>query len=64
MHFEKVDHRTVRGRCYLQGFSGVTGAPTPAPVLTDAGVCDDVIVLEDGSWKFASREVTLDFQTG
>jgi hypothetical protein len=63
IHFEKMDNRTIRGRCYLNGSSGVTGAPTSVPVLTDAGVCDDVIVVEGGSWKFASREVTLDFQT-
>jgi hypothetical protein len=64
IHFEKIDNRTIRGRCYLNGFSGVTGSPKSVQVLTDAGVCDDVIVLEDGSWKFASRKVTLDFQAG
>jgi hypothetical protein len=64
IHFEKIDDRTIRGRCYLNGFTGVTGAPTSVQVLTDSAVCDDVLVLEDGSWKFASRKVTLDSQTG
>ncbi len=54
---EQIDERTVRGRCYLHGYNGTPGAP---PELADAGVYDDLIVLSDGEWRFASRTITMD----
>jgi len=49
---------SVRGHCYLHAFDIQSGTP---PVLTHACVCDDIIVQEDGEWRFASRSVTFDF---
>jgi hypothetical protein len=60
IHFEKSEAGTILGRCYLQIFTGVPGS---LPILTDAFVYEDVIVNEEGSWKFASRTLTSDYQT-
>lgn len=49
---------SVKGHCYFQAYDIKPGTP---PVLTHAGVCDDIIVQEDGEWRFASRSVTFDF---
>jgi hypothetical protein len=57
LHLEKIRPDTVRGRCYFHGYNGVPGEP---PTLGDAGVYDDTIVREDGTWKFARRHLTLD----
>jgi SnoaL-like domain len=57
MFLEQIDERTVRGRCYLHGFNGQPGV---LPELADVGVYDDLIVLSDGEWRFASRTITMD----
>ena len=54
---ERLDDRTVRGRCYLEGFDGVPGS---LPELADAGVYDDLIVQVGGQWCFAKRSITMD----
>jgi hypothetical protein len=54
---ERLDERTVRGRCYLHGLNGMPGT---LPDLADAGVYEDLIVKVDGEWRFASRTITMD----
>ncbi len=51
------DGGAMRGRCYLHGYDG---APGEAPVLSDVGAYDDVIVRRDGEWRFARRVITMD----
>ena len=57
LHLEKVDAETVRGHCYLFGYSG---EPGKLPYMTHAGVYRDVIKREDGRWKFAERRLSFD----
>jgi SnoaL-like protein len=54
---EKVDERTVRGRCYLHGFNGMPGS---LPELADVGAYEDLIVKVGGEWRFASRTIMMD----
>jgi hypothetical protein len=55
---DRLDARSVRGRCYFQAFDIPPGS---APVLTHMGSCDDVIVADGGEWRFASRRVSFDY---
>ena len=57
LHLEKIDSGTVRGRCYLFGYSG---EPGKLPYMTHAGVYNDIIKQENGRWKFAERRLTFD----
>ena len=57
LFLERIDDRTVRGRCYLQGFNGAPGA---LPDLADVGVYEDLLVKVRGKWQFAKRSITMD----
>lgn len=59
IHLRKIDADTIRGRCYLHAFEGHSGGE---PVLADSAVYDDLIVLINGDWKFAMRELAFDFR--
>lgn len=59
IHLDKIDAKTIRGRCYLQAFNGDPGSD---PTLADAAVYSDLIVKIDGEWKFAEREIAFDFR--
>jgi hypothetical protein len=59
IHLEKVGPTEIRGRCYLQAFSG---RPGDAPLLTDTAVYEDRISSAEGSWRFASRNLLFDFR--
>jgi SnoaL-like protein len=59
IHLEKVDTGEIRGRCYLQAFSGEPGV---APVLTDTAVYEDRITETNGEWRFASRNLLFDYR--
>lgn len=48
---------SVNGWCYLHAFNGDPGW---LPVHQGAGVYNDTIVFQDGDWKFAARELTMD----
>ena len=58
LHLEKVDERTIRGRCYFFGYNGEPGSP---PAMTHGGVYTDLIRRENGRWKFAERRIAFDF---
>ena len=55
---ESLGNGAVKGQCYFQAFDIVPGS---LPALTHMGVCDDVIVRDQGEWRFASRSVSFDF---
>ncbi len=57
LHLEKLDDKTVRGRCYFHGYNGTPGE---LPVLADVGVYEDTIVNVDGDWQFAKRLLRMD----
>ncbi|HYC44021.1 MAG TPA: nuclear transport factor 2 family protein [Burkholderiales bacterium] len=57
IHLEKIDARTIRGRCY---FFGYNGEPGKVPHTTHAGVYTDLIRQEHGRWKFAERRIAFD----
>ena len=57
LFLEAAGDGAMRGRCYLHGYDG---APGEAPVLSDVGAYDDVIVRRDGEWRFARRVITMD----
>ena len=57
IHLEKIDARTIRGRCY---FFGYNGEPGKVPQTTHAGVYTDLIRQENGRWKFAERRIAFD----
>jgi hypothetical protein len=59
IHLEKVESGEIRGRCYLQAFSGEPGA---APVLTDIAVYEDRITDTNGEWRFSSRNILFDYR--
>ena len=58
LHLEKIDERTIRGRCYFFGYNGEPGSP---PTTTHGGVYTDLIRKENGRWKFAERRIAFDF---
>jgi SnoaL-like domain len=59
IHLEKVEPGEIRGRCYLQAFSG---EPDSAPVLTDTAVYEDRITDTNGEWRFSSRNLLFDYR--
>jgi hypothetical protein len=59
IHLEKVEPGEIRGRCYLQAFSGEPGG---APVLTDTAVYEDRITDTNGEWRFSSRNILFDYR--
>jgi hypothetical protein len=60
IYLEKVDERTVKGRCYLLAFNGTPGG---LPAIADCGIYQDRIVKEGDKWKFANRQLTMDGTT-
>lgn len=58
LHLEKIDEKTIRGRCYFFGWNGVPGE---LPQMTHAGVYTDLIRREKGRWKFAERRIAFDY---
>ena len=58
LHLEKIDEKTIRGRCYFFGWNGVPGE---LPQMTHAGVYTDLIRQEKGRWKFAERRIAFDY---
>jgi hypothetical protein len=57
IHLERVDDRTVIGRCYFLAYNGTPGQ---LPVIADSGVYKDRLVKEAGGWRFEHRHLTLD----
>ena len=57
LYLERIDDDAVRGRCYLHGY---TGEPGQFAELRDAAVYEDLIVRQDGEWKFAKRILMMD----
>ena len=60
IHLERIDDRTVRGRCYLLAFNGIPGE---LPAIADVGVYEDMVIKENGAWKFAKRHLEMDATT-
>jgi hypothetical protein len=66
IHLELQDDRSVKGRCYLLAFNGEQGSegtPGNLPAIGDCGSYSDVVVLEDGAWRFRKRHLTLEATT-
>jgi hypothetical protein len=60
LHLELLGDGTVKGRCYLLAFNG---APAEIPAIADCGIYDDLLVKEDGEWKFFHRNLVMDATT-
>jgi len=60
LYLEKLDERTVRGRCYLNAYNGVPGS---LPELADVAVYEDTIVKGAQGWRFAERKLAFDGTT-
>lgn len=60
LYLERISVDTVRGRCYLQGY---TGDPGHFPEVRDVAVYEDLIVKEGEAWKFAKRILRMDAST-
>jgi len=58
LSLEPLDNGAVKGQCYFQAFDIVPGS---SPALTHMGMCDDLIVRDQGAWRFASRSVSFDY---
>jgi hypothetical protein len=59
IYLEKVADARVQGKCYLQVFDN---NPGQAPELIVSGVYVDEIVLTDGEWKFARRDLSYGYR--
>lgn len=57
LHLTPKSSDEVHGACYLQAFNG---DPGQLPVLAVTGVYADIIVREEGVWRFLSRRLTRD----
>ena len=57
LHLERIDATSVRGRCYLHAYEAAEGE---AQVLVDMGVYEDILVHEEGEWRFSCREIHMD----
>lgn len=57
LYLERIDEDTIRGRCYLHGY---TGEPGHFAELRDVAVYEDTLRKEDGEWKFANRILMMD----
>jgi hypothetical protein len=53
----RLDGERVEGRCYLQAYSGEPGA---LPMLAQTGVYQDVLVRQEGAWRYLSRTLAID----
>ncbi|MDR3461866.1 MAG: nuclear transport factor 2 family protein [Beijerinckiaceae bacterium] len=60
VHLEQLQTDSVRGRCYLVAYNGV---PNTLPSIVDCGTYDDLLVKEDGLWRFARRHLALEATT-
>lgn len=57
LHLEYINSQTVRGRCYLHAYEGSPGQPQ---ILVDMGVYEDILIAEEGEWRFQSRTIHMD----
>ena len=57
IHLERMDDKTVIGRCYFLAYNGTPGK---LPTIADSGHYKDRIVKEATGWKFAHRHLMLD----
>jgi hypothetical protein len=60
LHLEAKPDGDVQGRCYFIAFNGTLGQ---LPELSDAGTYVDTIKRENGAWKFAERQLSMDGTT-